>query len=217
VRKSAKRSRAASRSQRKTTPPRVVSKEAPKAQQLILVSGNPNKAIEAERILGIPLLRVSLSLPEIQAHTVEDITRYKLEVAKTKGYHRLLVEDVSLGFDELGNFPGPYVRWLLEAAGGRGLGAMAYALRNRGARAQCCVAYWDGAEGHLFHGEVHGEVLVNPRGEQNFGWDAWFQPAGSRLTFAEMTPDEKDRLSHRGEAYRKLRGHLVGEQSAPPR
>ncbi len=194
-----------------------MSKEAPKAQQLILVSGNPNKAIEAERILGIPLLRVSLSLPEIQASTVEDITRYKLEVAKTKGYLRLLVEDVSLGFDELGSFPGPYVRWLLEAAGGRGLGAMAYALRNRGARAQCCVAYWDGAEGHVFHGEVHGEVLVNPRGEQNFGWDAWFQPAGSTRTFAEMSAEEKDRLSHRGDAYRKLRRHLQAEKSAPPR
>src|SRR5204862_8068625 len=90
-------------------------------EPLILVSSNPNKGIEVERILGVPLLRVSISLPEIQAPTVEDITRYKLEVARTKGYHRLIVEDVSLGFDELGNFPGPYVKWLLEAAGGKGL------------------------------------------------------------------------------------------------
>src|SRR5213078_1509277 len=103
---------------------------------LILVSSNPNKGIEAERILGIPLLRVSLALPEIQAATVEDVTRYKLEVAKTKGYGRLIVEDVGLGFNELGNFPGPYVKWLLEAAGGKGLGAIAYALLDRSAKAQ---------------------------------------------------------------------------------
>ena len=83
-------------------------------QQLILISSNPKKGIEAERILGIPLLRVSLMLPEIQAPTVEEITRHKLEVARTKGYQRLIVEDVSLGFDQLGNFPGPYVKWLLE-------------------------------------------------------------------------------------------------------
>jgi non-canonical purine NTP pyrophosphatase (RdgB/HAM1 family) len=180
----------------------------PASDQLILVSSNPNKGIEAERILGVPLLRVSLALPEIQAATVEEITRYKLEVARTKGYHRLIVEDVSLGFDELGNFPGPYVRWLLEAAGGKGLAAIAYALTNRSAKAQCCVAYWDGSDGRIFLGECQGEVLVQPRGERHFGWDAWFRPRGSRKTFAEMSDEEKDRISHRGHAYRKLAEHL---------
>lgn len=179
--------------------------------QLILVSSNPNKGIEADRILGVPLLRVALTLPEIQAATVEEITWHKLEIARTKGYHRLVVEDVSLGFDELGNFPGPYVKWLLEAAGGKGLAAIAYALNNRAAKAQCCVAYWDGENGHVFLGECDGEVLVEPRGDHQFGWDPWFQPRGSQKTFAEMTDDEKDRLSHRGHAYRKLADHLKKE------
>jgi len=182
-------------------------------EQLILVSSNPNKAIEAERILGMPLLRVAIGLPEIQAADVEDVTRYKLEVARTKGYGRLVVEDVALGFDQLGNFPGPFVRWLLEAAGGRGLAVIAYALRDRSACAQCCVAYWDGSAGHLFLGECAGEVLVEPRGEQRFGWDAWFQPRGSAKTFAEMSPEEKDGVSHRGEAYRKLAEHLRAESA----
>lgn len=182
---------------------------APAEDKLILVSSNPNKGIEVERILNVPILRVSIALPEIQAATVQDITRYKLEVARTKGYKRLIVEDVSLGFDELGNFPGPYVRWLLEAAGGKGLAAIAYALNNRAARAQCCVAYWDGKQGQIFLGECRGEILVEPRGERHFGWDAWFKPAGSDKTFAEMTDAEKDALSHRGQAYRKLAQHLA--------
>ena len=182
--------------------------------KLILVSSNPNKGIEAERILGVPLLRVSLVLPEIQAASVEDVTRYKLDAARAKGYHRLIVEDVSLGFDELGNFPGPYVRWLLEAAGGKGLAAIAYALNNRTARAQCCVAYWDGKDGRMFLGECEGEILVQGRGDNHFGWDAWFQPRGSDKTFAEMTPEEKDRVSHRGAAYRQLAAHLKAA-SAP--
>jgi non-canonical purine NTP pyrophosphatase (RdgB/HAM1 family) len=181
---------------------------------LILVSSNPNKGIEAERILGVPLLRVSLALPEIQAPTVEEITRYKLEVARNKGYRRLIVEDVSLGFDELGNFPGPYVKWLLEAAGGKGLAAIAYALNNPAAHAQCSVAYWDGEDGYLFVGECAGVVLVAPRGEQKFGWDAWFQPRGANRTFAEMSPEEKDRVSHRGHAYRQLAAHLTSAESA---
>jgi non-canonical purine NTP pyrophosphatase (RdgB/HAM1 family) len=180
-------------------------------EQLILVSTNPNKGIEAERILGLPLLRVSLALPEIQAATVEEVTRYKLETAKTKGYSRLVVEDVSLGFDELGNFPGPYVKWLLEAAGGKGLAAIAYALNNRAARAQCCVGYWNGSSVHMFLGETAGEVLVQPRGERLFGWDAWFQPRDSEKTFSEMQPEEKDAISHRGKAYRLLAGHLAQE------
>lgn len=185
--------------------------KSPPAETLILVSTNPNKGIEVERILGTPVLRVSIALPEIQAATVEEITRYKLEVARTKGYHRLVVEDVSLGFDALGNFPGPYVRWLLEAAGGKGLAAIAYALNDRSARAQCCVGYWDGSRVHTFMGESAGEILVQPRGERHFGWDAWFQPAGTTKTFAELSPEEKDAISHRGRAYRKLAEHLAKE------
>ena len=183
----------------------------PKPEPLILVSSNPNKGIEAERILGVPLLRVSLVLPEIQAATVEEITRHKLETARAKGYRRIIVEDVSLGFDELGNFPGPYVRWLLEAAGGRGLAAIAYALNNRAAKAQCAVAFWDGNEGRVFTGETYGEILVTPRGDPHFGWDAWFQPKGEKKTFAEMSVEEKDAVSHRGKAYRKLAEYLKNQ------
>jgi len=192
--------------------PKQSQQPAPPAEKLILVSTNPNKGIEAERILGVPVLRVSIALPEIQAATVEDITRYKVDVAKTKGYHRLIAEDVSLGFDELGNFPGPYVRWLLEAAGGKGLAAIAYALNNRAARAQCCVGYWDGSKVHIFMGETTGEILVQPRGERHFGWDAWFKPSGMDKTFAELTAEEKDAVSHRGRAYRKLAEHLASEK-----
>jgi non-canonical purine NTP pyrophosphatase (RdgB/HAM1 family) len=180
-------------------------------EPLIFVSGNPNKGLEAERILGLPLRRVPLSLPEIQASSVEEVARHKLEAARSRGHDRCIVEDVSLGFEELGNFPGPYVRWLLEAAGGKGLATLAGGLRSRAARAQCCVAYGDGSEVRIFLGEVMGEVLLEPRGERNFGWDAWFLPAGSARTFGEMTAEEKDRLSHRGLAYRKLREFLRGE------
>lgn len=182
--------------------------------RVIFVSSNPRKAEEAERILEMPLLRVALTLPEIQAKSVEEITRHKLEIARTKGYHRLVVEDVSLGFVELGNFPGPYVRWLLESAGGKGLGAIAYALRDRSALAQCCVGYWDGREGFLFLGECRGQILVEPRGERSFGWDAWFIPTGASRTFGEMSPPEKDAVSHRGRAYRLLKEHFGKERGA---
>lgn len=181
---------------------------------LVFVSSNPNKAIEAERILGFPLLRVDLALPEIQAATVEDITRHKLELARTRGHQRIIVEDVSLGFTELGGFPGPYVRWLLEAAGGKGLGAIAFALRNPAAVARCCIGFFDGEDIRILLGEVHGEILVSPRGDAGFGWDAWFLPEGSSRTYAEMTPTQKDAASHRGKAYRQL-ARVLQESSEP--
>jgi non-canonical purine NTP pyrophosphatase (RdgB/HAM1 family) len=176
---------------------------------IVFVSSNPRKHVEAQRILGIPLVQAAIPLPEIQAATVEEITRYKLEVARSRGHERLIVEDVSLGFTELGEFPGPYVKWLLEAAGGKGLAAIAWSLRDRSAVARCCVGYWDGESVAIFNGEAGGEIVVEPRGDTVFGWDPWFQPSGSSTTFAEMADAEKDACSHRGHAYRLLRGHLA--------
>ena len=53
--------------------------------------------------------------------------------------------------------------------------------------ANAASRYWDGTKGNIFCGETEGEILVEPRGERHFGWDAWFQPRGSKKTFAEMT------------------------------
>ena len=181
--------------------------------RLLFVTSNPNKALEAERILGQPLLRVDFALPEIQAASVEEVTRHKLEFARTREYGPLLVEDVSLGFEELNDFPGPFVHWLLKAAGGEGLAAIAYSLRNRAATARCCVGYFDGTSNHLILGETRGTILVKPRGEAGFGWDAWFQPDGSTRTYAEMSETEKDRISHRGRAYRLL-GDLLASKAS---
>lgn len=182
-------------------------------QPIVFVTSNPNKAIEAERILAMPLLHADISLPEIQAATVEEITRYKLQAARSSALGRLIVEDVSLGLEALGGFPGPYVKWLLEAAGGgRGLAAVAYALNDRTAVARCCLGYWDGAKSHILVGEVRGTVLVEPQGEERFGWDPFFVPEGSRKSFAQMDGDEKDRVSHRGRAWRALAELLTREE-----
>jgi non-canonical purine NTP pyrophosphatase (RdgB/HAM1 family) len=178
---------------------------------LVLVSSNPNKGIEAQRILGLPLVTVSIPLPEIQARSVEEIARHKLESARASGHWPVIVEDVSLGFHELGDFPGPYVHWLLQSAGGKGVGIIASALHSRAALAQCCVAYWNGIEAMIFTGKTEGEILIEPRGLQNFGWDAWFLPRGLEKTYAEMSAEEKDLVSHRGKAYRKLAAQLRHE------
>lgn len=175
-----------------------------------LVTSNPNKLREAQRILGVPLEGISLSLLEIQAATLESITSAKLRSARDQFDGRLLVEDVSLGLGALGGFPGPYVRWLMDSAGGEGLARLACATADPSAIATCCLGYWDGDQEQLFTAEVEGTIVDPARGTHGFGWDPWFQPNGSTLTFAEMQVDQKDHWSHRARAYRMLARTLSG-------
>ena len=172
-------------------------------------TSNANKAEEACRLLGVAVEPVHLAVDEIQAATLEEIVVAKLERAREWCAGPLIVEDVALGFDALGGFPGPYVRWLLEAAGGHGLASIARSLENRRARARCALALWDHDSISLFVGETSGEILAEPRGRGGFGWDAWFLPAGSARSYAEMTGPEKDESSHRGRAFGLLRRHLA--------
>ncbi len=51
---------------------------------------------------------------------------------------------------------------------------------------------------------VEGELTLAPRGRNGFGYDPIFQPLGSALTTAEMSPEEKDAVSHRGKAFRGI-------------
>lgn len=75
---------------------------------------------------------------------------------------------------------------------------------NRDAAFRTVIAYYDGATLHLFDGEVRGSIANEPFGDGGFGYDPVFIPEGSTKTFAEMTADEKNAISHRGIAVRKF-------------
>ena len=63
------------------------------------------------------------------------------------------------------------------------------------------------------NGEVRGELLTRPRGDKGFGYDPVFLPDGFDLTTAEMAPEQKDAISHRGKAFRTLADWLAGQIS----
>jgi non-canonical purine NTP pyrophosphatase (RdgB/HAM1 family) len=171
---------------------------------LRFVTSNQGKLREARSLLSIPIESLEIDLEEIQAPTIEAISLHKLEQARRHLDGPLFVEDVALGFDALGGFPGPYVKWLLGAAGGEGIGRIAAGLSDRSGSAVCQLALWDGATVRTFQGECRGQLLAAPRGSGGFGWDAWFEPEGQSLTYAEMGEAEKSRVSHRGRAYALL-------------
>jgi len=81
--------------------------------------------------------------------------------------------------------------------------------KERGARFVCCIAHAtpDG-DVKTFFGYVEGVIGKEPRGKSGFGYDPIFYPEGHDRTFAEMSNDEKNAMSHRGRAIRKLQSYL---------
>ena len=63
-------------------------------------------------------------------------------------------------------------------------------------------------EKHFFEGKTHGFILKKIQGEGGFGYDPVFQPQGYSLSFAEMDPEEKNRISHRGKAIAQMKKFL---------
>ena len=81
---------------------------------------------------------------------------------------------------------------------------------NRRGRFRCALVLARDGEVQLHaDGEVDGEILREPRGGGGFGYDPVFVPAGSPKTLAEMAPEEKWAVSHRGAAFRSLLGKLL--------
>jgi XTP/dITP diphosphohydrolase len=80
---------------------------------------------------------------------------------------------------------------------------------KRGARFVCCIALaFPDEKIKTFYGYVEGKIGREPKGAQGFGYDPVFYPEGQSRTFAEMTDDEKDVLSHRGKALREFLSYL---------
>lgn len=169
----------------------------------VFVTGRLEKVVEAER-LGFPLERLDIDLPEPQALEPEDVAKAKARAAFERLGRAVVVEDSGLAVGSWGGFPGALVKWLEKSAGLERIARMLDPFSDRSAQAVCALAYFDGETLHTARGVAHGSIADSPRGSQGFGWDALFVPAGGERTFAEMTPQEKDRVSHRGLAWAEL-------------
>jgi non-canonical purine NTP pyrophosphatase (RdgB/HAM1 family) len=167
------------------------------------VTGRPEKALEAAR-LGFPLERVDLDLPEPQSLDPSEVAEAKARAAFEIVGRAVLVEDSGLAVEAWGGFPGALVKWLEKSAGLEGIARMLDPFPDRGARAVCAIVCFDGETISAARGVAPGSIAPAPRGTQGFGWDALFVPRGEERTFAEMSPAEKDRVSHRGLAWAEM-------------
>jgi len=171
-----------------------------KIDSLIFTTGNEDKLREAQEILKVPLKGTLLRIEEIQS-----LDLVRVATSKAREYYRILrkplfVEDVSLSFEALNGLPGTYINDFYKAIGNNGLVKLISG-RNRKAIAKVAIVYIDkSGEVHTFIGEVEGEIAKKAKGKNGFGWDAIFIPKGEKITFAEMTLQEKNKHSMRKKA-----------------
>ena len=169
----------------------------------VFVTGRPEKALEAAR-LGFRFDRMHLELSELQALDPAEVVEAKARAAHERLSRPVLVEDSGLEIHAWGRFPGALVKWLERSAGLEAMARMLDAFPDRSATATCAVAYFDGRNLVSGRGESTGSIAPSPRGAGGFGWDSLFIPATGARTFAEMSPEEKDRVSHRRHAWESL-------------
>jgi non-canonical purine NTP pyrophosphatase (RdgB/HAM1 family) len=177
-------------------------------RDFVFVTGNPDKAAEARRIVGPTLQVESVDLPEIQSLDPHEVVRAKAREAFSQLRRAVVVEETSLELAALNGFPGPLVKWMLEAIGAEGISRSGRALGDERALARCLVLLYDGEREVVGVGLDPGRLVLPARGDAGFGWDFVFAPDGCDRTYAELGPDEKDARGHRGRAWRDLLAKL---------
>lgn len=196
--------------------------------RVVLASRNAHKVLEVRRILADASVDVELvgldvfpDAPEVAETglTFEDNALLKARtIAEVTGL-AAIADDSGLTVDVLGQMPGIFsARW--SGAHGDDAANLRLVLAqisdiadvHRGAAFVCAaaIAMPGGAE-HVVRGELRGRLTREPRGSNGFGYDPIFVPDGESRTTAEMDPDEKDAVSHRGVAFRELAA-LLGQR-----
>ena len=185
----------------------------------VLASHNKHKIAELQALLSkhIPDIEIlSLSDVGLEGEIVEDGETFeanaliKANFAAKSGYIGI-GDDSGLCVAALGGEPGIYsARYAGEDAddekNNEKLLAALGKEPDRVAKFVCCIAcvFPNGGKPLTVTGETYGEILVFPRGEGGFGYDPLFWVDELGKTYAELTPDEKNTISHRAKAIEKL-------------
>jgi XTP/dITP diphosphohydrolase len=173
------------------------------------ITGNQDKADNLSRLLGIPLAHKNIELDELQSLHMDDVIRHKAKEAYRALHDAVLVDDVSMWFDELDGLPGPFIKFFVGAKNGaENLCRMADGLSSRRATARAYFGLYDGTNMTILHGEIHGEIAEHPLGNNGFsyGWDSIFCPDGyGGRTRAELNQDEYDEVYRAIRPIKKLR------------
>lgn len=186
-----------------------------KIMQLVFASNNKNKILEIQSILPDTIEILSLEsigchedIPET-AETIEGNAILKANYVTQKYGYNCFADDTGLEVDSLNGEPGVYsaryageqrnsddnMNKLLECLSDK---------NNRKAQFKTVIALNLNGKQHLFTGIARGEITLEKSGNQGFGYDPIFKPEEYQETFAQLSLDIKNKISHRGKATQQL-------------
>jgi XTP/dITP diphosphohydrolase len=169
---------------------------------------NVNKFHEAKSALSdmkIKVIMLKKRKIEIQSDKIEEVVKRSALWITERDARPIIVEDAGFFIHALGGFPGPYSSYVYRKIGLAGILELLDLSTNRGAEFRSAVAFCDcGDLIRMFTGSVNGTVTHEKRGTGGFGFDPIFIPRGEKRTFAEMSIEEKNHISHRAKALEKF-------------
>jgi dITPase (EC 3.6.1.-) len=180
------------------------------------VTTNPGKVREAAAYLDDPVEQVAFDYSEPQAAEFSTVAAHGARRAYEQIGAPVIIDDAGLSISVLDGFPGPFSAYVQETLGIERVAALARQEDDQSAAFHAVVGYCDGGPIEatnttgltidtadeappvaLFRGVVSGQIVA-PRGDGGFGYDPIFEHDGQ--TFAERSSDDKNAISHRGEA-----------------
>lgn len=184
-------------------------------KKLIFATNNEHKVEEIRNKLGgkfeistLKEIGCTEEIPE-DSGTLEGNALQKAHYLYNNYGCNCFADDTGLEVEVLNNEPGVYsARYAGESKDSEAnMDKLLYNLKdqsNRNARFRTVIALIIDGKEYLFEGIAKGIILTERHGSKGFGYDPIFQPDGYNLSFAELTIDEKNRISHRGKAVEKL-------------
>jgi XTP/dITP diphosphohydrolase len=184
-------------------------------KRLVIASHNPGKVEEITALLvpfgvaAVPAAALGLVEPDETGDSFEANAGLKAHAAAAASGLPALADDSGLVVPALHGRPGIYsARWAGPTRDFAAAMARVHRELDTGDRRAMFVAVlaleWPDGYAELFRGEAPGRLVWPPRGERGFGYDPMFVPEGGNLTFGEMDPSAKHRISHRARAFAKL-------------
>ncbi len=172
---------------------------------MYFITSNEGKFREVKEMaakFGIEVEWLKMEYLEPQGNSLEEIARVSAEMLTSRINGEFFLEDSGLFVEALKGFPGPYSSYVFKTIGNEGILKLMDGVEDRRAFFMAVVAYFDGSTVRTFTGKVEGEIAREIRGTQGFGYDPIFLYGDK--TFAEMSTEEKNRVSHRRRAFEEF-------------
>ena len=174
--------------------------------KLKVITSNSGKVAEYQKAfdeLGIEMEHYRLPYDEVQTSDLEEVVNKGMDEIISKGVRNFIVDDTGLFIDSLKGFPGVWSAYAQKTIGNKGILKLMDGVEDRGAEFRCCIGCDIEGERIVVVGVCRGYITESEKGTDGFGFDPIFSPDG-KLTFAEMSIEDKNLISHRGNAVRLL-------------